>query len=39
MKEIILSLISPLLIGMSLLSRQSPFALDKITVTLPSKLF
>jgi hypothetical protein len=32
MKKIILSLISPLLIGISLLPRQSLFALDKITV-------
>ena len=39
MKKLILSLISPLLIGMLLLPRQSAFALDKITVTLPSKSF
>ena len=38
MKEIILSMISALLIGV-LLTGQSAFALDKVNVTLPSKSF
>jgi len=39
MKKLILSMISPLLIGMLLFPDQSAFALDKINVTLPSKSF
>ena len=39
MKKIILSMISPLLIGVLLLSGKSVFALDRINVTLPSKSF
>ena len=39
MKSIILSMISPLLIGVALLPGSSTFALDKVNVTLPSKSF
>ena len=39
MKKIIASMISALLIGASLLSGKSAFAVDKVNVTLPSKSF
>jgi ABC-type nitrate/sulfonate/bicarbonate transport system substrate-binding protein len=39
MTKIILSMISPLLIGVWLLPGTSVFALDKVNVTLPSKSF
>jgi hypothetical protein len=39
MKKIILSMISPLLLGVLSLPGQSAFALDKVNVTLPSKSF
>ncbi|MET0501742.1 MAG: hypothetical protein ABW172_09510 [Candidatus Binatia bacterium] len=39
MKSLILSMISPLLIGVLLLPGPSTFALDKVNVTLPSKSF
>jgi ABC-type nitrate/sulfonate/bicarbonate transport system substrate-binding protein len=39
MKSIILSMISPLLIGVLLLPGPSTFALDKVNVTLPSRSF
>src|SRR5262250_3552715 len=39
MKRIILSMISSLLFGVSLLPRQPAIALDKVNVTLPSKSF
>jgi NitT/TauT family transport system substrate-binding protein len=39
MKKIILSIFSPLLIGVLLLPGQPVFALEKVNVTLPSKSF
>jgi len=39
MKEIILSMLSPLLIGLLLLPERSAWALDRVNVTLPSKSF
>jgi NitT/TauT family transport system substrate-binding protein len=39
MKEIILSMLSPLLIGLLLLPDRSAWALDRVNVTLPSKSF
>src|SRR5919106_928741 len=39
MKQIIPSMILPLLLGVLLFSGQSAFALDKVNVTLPSKSF
>ena len=39
MTKIILSMISPLLIGVLLLPGKAAFALDKVNVTLPSKSF
>jgi len=39
MIKIVLPMISPLLIGVLLLSGQSAFALEKVNVTLPSKSF
>ena len=39
MKKIILSMISPLPIGSCYFPANRLFALDKITVTLPSKSF
>src|SRR5262245_19058256 len=39
MKSIIVSMISPLLIGVLLLPGASTFALDKVNVTLPSRSF
>ena len=39
MTKIILSIISPLLIGVLLLPGKAAFALDKVNVTLPSKSF
>ena len=39
MKKLILSMISPLLIGVLLFPGKAAFALDKINVTLPSKSF
>ena len=39
MKEIISSMLSPLLIGLLLLPERSAWALDRVNVTLPSKSF
>lgn len=39
MKEIILSMLSPLLIGLLLLPERSAWPLDRVNVTLPSKSF
>ncbi|HUF43471.1 MAG TPA: ABC transporter substrate-binding protein, partial [Verrucomicrobiae bacterium] len=39
MKKIMLSMFSPLLIGVLLLSGRSALALEKVNVTLPSKSF
>jgi hypothetical protein len=39
MKKIFLSMIAPLLIGVSLPHGKPAFALDKVNVTLPSKSF